>query len=124
MARRPRSLQPADAPGMVPATSAGTSMRDILTVTLNPALDLATSVDSVVPGVKLRCGPARTDPGGGGINVSRAIALLGGTSRCLVALAGRNGLTEGVHTKIKLLKRQTYGKAGFRLLRKRILLTN
>jgi 6-phosphofructokinase 2 len=66
-------------------------MRDILTVTLNPALDFATSVDSVVPGVKLRCGPPRTDPGGGGINVSRAIALLGGTSRCLVALGGRNG---------------------------------
>ncbi|TNC63752.1 1-phosphofructokinase family hexose kinase [Rubellimicrobium roseum] len=66
-------------------------MRDILTVTLNPALDFATQVDSVVPGVKLRCAPARTDPGGGGINVSRAIALLGGTSRCLVALAGRNG---------------------------------
>ncbi|TNC49016.1 1-phosphofructokinase family hexose kinase [Rubellimicrobium rubrum] len=66
-------------------------MRDILTVTLNPALDFATSVDSVAPGVKLRCAPTRTDPGGGGINVSRAIALLGGTSRCVVALAGRNG---------------------------------
>jgi 6-phosphofructokinase 2 len=93
VARRRKPLQPADALGMVPATSAGTPMRDILTVTLNPALDLATAVDSVVPGVKLRCGPARTDPGGGGINVSRAIALLGGTSRCLVALAGRNGET-------------------------------
>lgn len=68
-------------------------MRDILTVTLNPALDFATSVDSVTPGVKLRCGAPRTDPGGGGINVSRAVALLGGTSRCLVALGGRNGQT-------------------------------
>ncbi|SDP95648.1 ISL3 family transposase [Lentzea jiangxiensis] len=34
-----------------------------------------------------------------------------------------NGPTEGVNTKIKLLKRQTYGKASFSLLRKRILLT-
>jgi 6-phosphofructokinase 2 len=68
-------------------------MRDVLTVTLNPALDLATGVDNVVPNVKLRCGPPRIDPGGGGINVSRAIALLGGTSRCLVALGGRNGET-------------------------------
>lgn len=66
-------------------------MRDILTVTLNPALDFATAVDHVVPGVKLRCGPARMDPGGGGINVSRAIHLLGGTSRTFVALGGRNG---------------------------------
>ncbi|WP_342662213.1 hypothetical protein [Rubellimicrobium thermophilum] len=32
-------------------------MRDILTVTLNPALDFATSVDHVIPGVKLRCAP-------------------------------------------------------------------
>ena len=35
-----------------------------------------------------------------------------------------NGPTEGVNTKIKLLKRQTYGKASFSLLRKRILLTS
>ena len=68
-------------------------MRDILTVTLNPALDFATSVDHVVPAVKLRCGPPRMDPGGGGINVSRAIALLGGASRTWVALGGRNGET-------------------------------
>jgi transposase len=34
-----------------------------------------------------------------------------------------NGPTEGVNTKIKMLKRQTYGKASFVLLRKRILLT-
>ncbi|HEX5116094.1 MAG TPA: transposase [Pseudonocardiaceae bacterium] len=33
-----------------------------------------------------------------------------------------NGPTEGVNTKIKMLKRQTYGRAGFALLRKRILL--
>ncbi len=85
-------LHPEEALGMVPATSEAL-MRDILTVTLNPALDFATHVDSVVPNVKLRCAPARMDPGGGGINVSRAIRLLGGTSRCLVALGGRNGET-------------------------------
>jgi len=33
-----------------------------------------------------------------------------------------NGPTEGVNTKIKLLKRQTCGRAGFALLRQRILL--
>lgn len=33
-----------------------------------------------------------------------------------------NGRTEGVNTKIKLLKRQMYGRAGFDLLRHRILL--
>jgi hypothetical protein len=33
-----------------------------------------------------------------------------------------NGGTEGVNTKTKLIKRQMYGRAGFRLLRHRILL--
>jgi hypothetical protein len=33
-----------------------------------------------------------------------------------------NGGTEGVNTKTKLVKRQMYGRAGFRLLRHRILL--
>jgi len=66
-------------------------MQDILTVTLNPTVDLSTSVAHVVPGDKLRCAPPVTDPGGGGINVSRAIKLLGGESRALVALGGHNG---------------------------------
>lgn len=66
-------------------------MRDILTVTLNPALDLATEVDRILPDMKLRCAPAQLDPGGGGINVSRAIAILGGRSRTFVVLGGHNG---------------------------------
>jgi transposase len=33
-----------------------------------------------------------------------------------------NGRTEGVNTKTKLIKRQMYGRAGFILLRHRILL--
>jgi transposase len=40
-----------------------------------------------------------------------------------LSLPYSNGPTEGVNTKVKLLKRQTYGKASFALLRKRILLT-
>ena len=39
-----------------------------------------------------------------------------------VALPFHNGGTEGVNNKIKLIKRQMYGRAGFRLLRHRILL--
>jgi transposase len=39
-----------------------------------------------------------------------------------LALPYSNGPTEGVVNKIKFLKRQTYGKAGLSLLRKRILL--
>jgi len=66
-------------------------MHDILTVTLNPALDLATSVSEVHANVKLRCSPPVTDPGGGGLNVARAIHQLGGQARCFVALGGDTG---------------------------------
>nr|WP_165400027.1 ISL3 family transposase [Xylanibacterium ulmi] len=40
-----------------------------------------------------------------------------------VTLPHHNGRTEGVNTRTKMLKRQTYGRAGFDLLRHRILLT-
>ena len=39
-----------------------------------------------------------------------------------LSLPYSNGPTEGVNTKIKFLKRQMYGRAGFALLRQRILL--
>jgi 6-phosphofructokinase 2 len=63
----------------------------ILTVTLNPALDLGTATDSVRAGPKLRCDTPRFDAGGGGINISRAIAALGGDTTALVALGGATG---------------------------------
>lgn len=66
-------------------------MIPVLTLTLNPALDLATSADAVRPDTKLRCGPPRVDPGGGGINVARAIRLLGGDAFALVAAGGPTG---------------------------------
>jgi transposase len=39
-----------------------------------------------------------------------------------LTLPFHNGRTEGVNTKTKLIKRQMYGRAGFTLLRHRILL--
>jgi 6-phosphofructokinase 2 len=63
----------------------------ILTLTLNPALDMATEVPEILPGQKLRCTDPHLDPGGGGLNVSRAIKALGGDSLALVALGGLTG---------------------------------
>ncbi|MFZ1348312.1 MAG: 1-phosphofructokinase family hexose kinase, partial [Tabrizicola sp.] len=54
------------------------SQLPILTLTLNPALDMATEVHELIPGHKLRCAEPLLDPGGGGLNVSRAIKALGG----------------------------------------------
>lgn len=65
--------------------------KKILTITLNPALDLATRVERMEPGRKLRCEGARLDPGGGGVNVSRVIRAFGGRSTAFVALGGPTG---------------------------------
>lgn len=66
-------------------------MQKILTVTLNPALDLFTAVERMQAGRKLRCTGARFDPGGGGVNVSRLIRRFGGRSTSFVALGGPTG---------------------------------
>lgn len=63
----------------------------ILTVTLNPALDLSSTTARVEPDHKLRCTNPTAEPGGGGVNVSRAIHLLGGQSDLFVALGGATG---------------------------------
>ncbi len=66
-------------------------MLPILTVTLNPALDVTTHVRELKPRQKLRCDEPVIHAGGGGVNVSRAIRELGGESRAFVALGGHTG---------------------------------
>lgn len=68
-------------------------MHPILTVTLNPALDLSTEAEGIRPGPKLRCAAPVTEPGGGGVNVARVIARLGAPVRAIVALGGPTGAT-------------------------------
>lgn len=63
----------------------------IVTLTMNPALDVSSATERVVAEHKLRCGPSRFDPGGGGVNVSRAIRNLGGTSVAIYPLGGPTG---------------------------------
>lgn len=67
-------------------------MKRIVTLTLNPALDVSTSVETVASEIKLRCAAAEYDPGGGGINVSRAIKKLGGDSQAVFTSGGGNGI--------------------------------
>lgn len=63
----------------------------IITLTMNPAVDKSSSVERVVAEWKLRCDPPVYDPGGGGINVSRAVRKLGGDSLALYAAGGLSG---------------------------------
>lgn len=63
----------------------------IVTLTMNPALDKSSRVNNIRPDSKLRCDPPKYQPGGGGINVSRAIYKLGGFSTCAYLAGGPNG---------------------------------
>jgi 6-phosphofructokinase 2 len=66
-------------------------MPQILTLTMNPALDIATMTEVVVPTEKLRCSEPRYDPGGGGINVARAAHMLGGDAHAVFPVGGLSG---------------------------------
>lgn len=63
----------------------------ILTLTVNPALDVSTSTERVISGHKLRCGASRLDPGGGGVNVARVVQRLGGQTLAVYTAGGPTG---------------------------------
>jgi 6-phosphofructokinase 2 len=63
----------------------------IVTLTVNPSVDASTSINQVVPDHKMRCREASYKPGGGGVNVSRAIHRLGGESLALYTSGGLHG---------------------------------
>lgn len=81
-------------------------MTGILTVTMNPALDLFTTVERVQPTHKLRCASPVVHPGGGGINVARVLARHGADVLALHPVGGVTGAqlqallqAEGVPTR-------------------------
>ncbi|MBW0011728.1 1-phosphofructokinase family hexose kinase [Mycobacterium sp.] len=69
----------------------------IVTLTMNPALDITTSVDVVRPTEKLRCAATRYDAGGGGINVAHIACELGGS---VLAVFPAGGSTGGLLAKL------------------------
>lgn len=78
----------------------------LITLTPNPALDLTTAVDRMLPGHKLRCGAVRRDPGGGGVNVARMLHRLGASVQAWLLVGGEPGRSvvealgqEGVPTR-------------------------
>ncbi len=62
----------------------------IYTLTLAPSLDSATITPQIIP---KETAPHRTafEPGGGGINVARAIAHLGGSATAIFPAGGATG---------------------------------
>lgn len=63
----------------------------ILTITLNPCVDKSTVVEKFEPDHKLRCTDIKNEPGGGGINVSKALKRLDTSSVALFPAGGHNG---------------------------------
>ncbi len=63
-------------------------MKNIVTLTMNPTVDLSASVDQVLAEHKLRCREPLYEPGGGGINVARVIRRLGGEAVALYTQGG------------------------------------
>jgi 6-phosphofructokinase 2 len=63
----------------------------ILTVTLNPCIDKSSAAEQLKPEAKLRCTEVVNEPGGGGINVSKALKKLETASVALFPAGGHNG---------------------------------
>ena len=63
----------------------------IITLTLNPALDIAADADEVVHTHKVRMHHEHADPGGGGVNVARVLLELGGEVVAIIAAGGASG---------------------------------
>ena len=66
-------------------------MSSIITITFNPAIDKSTSVTELVPDKKMRCSQPVFEPGGGGVNVARAIKKLGGNANAVYLAGGYSG---------------------------------
>ncbi len=66
-------------------------MKKIVTLTTNPSVDMYSNTDFVTDEKKLSCEKPLYNPGGGGINVSRAIKILGGESTAIFPKGNHTG---------------------------------
>lgn len=63
----------------------------IVTITFSPCIDKSATVSSLVPEKKLQCNDLKLEPGGGGINVARAIKKLNGEATAIFPSGGYTG---------------------------------
>lgn len=88
-------------------------MKMVVTVTMNPAIDKSAQIDHVIAERKLYCHSPRFEPGGGGINVSRAIRKLGGDSTTIYPAGGPSGVLLRQLLEEEGLDQQTVPVAGW-----------
>ena len=67
-------------------------MPEIVTITFCPAIDKSTNVEAFIPERKLSCTSPKYEPGGGGVNVARAIKKLGGKATSVCFIGGYSGV--------------------------------
>lgn len=82
-------------------------MSKIVTITFSPVIDKSTAVNALAPEKKLRCAEPKFEPGGGGINIARAIKQLGGEATAIYPAGGHSGRflhallnEQGIHSKV------------------------
>lgn len=63
----------------------------ILAVALNPSVDVSSDAARVLPTRKVRTHNQRRHAGGGGVNVARVVAMLGGRPQLLMMIGGETG---------------------------------
>src|ERR1700687_2342307 len=80
---------------------------EIVTITINPAIDIFVNVARVEPARKLRCSAPKRDPGGGGINVARVAHRLGSDVAAIYPVGGAIGKL--LH---RLVEREGIGRLG------------
>ncbi|WP_237568020.1 1-phosphofructokinase family hexose kinase [Mycolicibacterium lacusdiani] len=68
-----------------------TNFTRIVTLTMNPALDISTETRTVGHTSKVRCGPGRYHPGGGGVNVARVATALQASASAVLPVGGLTG---------------------------------
>jgi len=66
-------------------------MATIVTITFSPCIDKSTTVPRLIPERKLKCNVPQLDPGGGGINVARALHNLGLQASAVFPSGGYTG---------------------------------
>ncbi len=65
-------------------------MSRIVTLTFSPCIDKSTMVAALAPDIKMNCTAVTLEPGGGGINVARALSKLGTKAKAMYISGGCN----------------------------------
>ena len=67
------------------------STENIVTLTMNPAIDASVSINHMMTDHKMRCVKTQRDPGGGGINVARIVKRFGAEPLAIFPMGGPSG---------------------------------